>query len=316
MGHYGRNLIAPVYVLLPQVRVKAIVSQHATSETLEKTLLVGVPIVRSFKEWLRIFGEPTSEDIFDLCVHHQELPDLLKGLSEIGGKCCILPKPVAVTQKNWNAISRINKKYEMRCAVASQWYYSRLTKTLAISYKKLTQKTQANNIAMEFSQAFTDAQLTHYSPTSGFLPHMLQILSSIGIPLAALGERRITYKNLRYEISYAKPTPIHLVTNMGSKTLGAPQKVRRVRIFTAENLPVIDADFYAQCNNGQAIEENILLTMTKKILAGLAEEILPFAENHGVLSLENYWPIARELIALNSLMTTPSVREIVSGTDR
>lgn len=307
-GHYGRNLIAPIYASLPRVRFQAIISTHITPEILEKTPLAGVPILRSFKEWKRLFGTPTHEDVFDLCVHHPILPELLKKLSEIGGMHCILPKPVAVTQKNWDVISRVCKKYNLRCAVASQWYYSRLTTTLAAAYKTLAQKTPVRRIAMECSQEFTDMQLIHYSPISGFLPHMFQILSSIGIQLAALGECTVIRKDLRYEIKYGRPVPISMVTDMGPRPHAA-KKVRTVRVFTEENLPALETDFYK-------IEENVLLTMTKKILVAFAEETVPFVENHEALSLENYGPIARELIALNALMTTPNDHETASGTDQ
>lgn len=306
-GHYGRNLIAPIYASLPRVRFQAIISPHIRSETLEKTPLAGVPILRSFKEWRRLFGTPTHEDVFDLCVHHPILPELLKKLSEIGGTRCILPKPVAIMQRNWDVINQISKKHALQCAVASQWYYARLTKTLAAAYKTLAQKTPVRRIAMECSQEFTPTQLMHYSPISGFLPHMLQILSSIGIPLAALGERTATRKNLRYEIKYGRPVPISMVTDMGPRPHAA-QKVRTVRVFTKKNVPALEANFYK-------IEENILLTMTKKILVAFAEETVPFAENREVLSLENYGPIARELIILNTLITTPTDRGTASGID-
>lgn len=312
-GHYGKNLIAPVYASLPEARLRAIISKHATPETLRKTPLSGLPLFRNFKEWSRRFGAPTREDVFDLCVHHHLLPALLKKLAEIKGTHCILPKPVAVTQKNWEAIGKTDKENRLQCAVASQWYYSRLTRAFAAAYKKLSEKAPIHRITMDFSQEFTAEQLTHYSPGSGFLPHMLQILSSIGIPITTLGDCTTAKKKLQYEITYTNPIPISLVTDMGPQR-DNPQKIRTVRVFTGGDMPAIESDFYAHFDKGKVvaypsltvfgrrreIRENNLRTMIKKILSAFEEKAVPFAHNSEVLSLEKYWPIARELIAIQS----------------
>src|SRR3989344_9133467 len=99
-------------------------------------------------------------------------------------------------------------------------------------------KNTLKRIEIEFSQEFSAEQLKHYGPTSGFLPHMLQILSSIGFETNKLEGRILSKKDLGYGISYNKPLMINLVTNMGPR----PQNKKRLR--RVKNIFRLTQSFY------------------------------------------------------------------------
>ncbi len=177
-GHYARSIVARKYAECPRCSLRSVISPRAMSDALRETPLAGLPLARSAAEWRAQHGSPGDHDLFDLCVHPAVLLPALRQLMEIGARLFVLPKPLATTRADLDAVSSLVRDSGARVAVASQWHYSRVTAAVRQATVKLGRPLR---IEMDFSQRFEPSQLEHYTPHTALLPHMLQILHTAGL---------------------------------------------------------------------------------------------------------------------------------------
>ena len=114
--------MAEKYSKFSTARVRAVISAHKP----KGGPLANVPFFTSAKAWEKAFGRPDVDDVFDLCVHQDILLRVLIECIRIGGKNFILPKPIALTQKELDHIDELITRYKLKIVVASQWHYAAL----------------------------------------------------------------------------------------------------------------------------------------------------------------------------------------------
>lgn len=170
-GSYG-SLIASKYTQSGCANVKAVVSPRPNNFTARHEYCAGAT------QWKGKFGVPTSDDVFDFCIHPQNIPKVLGQFVGIGGKNFILPKPVALSANDLTRLKQMVIRHRLRVLVASQWYYS----SLGVELKKIfSQLPPGVRVVMDFSQDFPGLRGERYTPFSALLPHMLQIVDVAGI---------------------------------------------------------------------------------------------------------------------------------------
>lgn len=264
-GHYGKDLISAKYVKNKFCELKAVISPSVKGSSLSMSSLSGVPLYRTPEEWEKDNGKPSSNDLFDLCIHHKYLPLLVKQLVIIGAKNFVFPKPVAVNFKNLQYLLKLEQKYNLKIVVASQWYYSDITKKVKFLINEIKKKSKLNKIILNFSQIFSDIQLRDYSLTTALLPHMLQIIHSTGV--YNLNNNHMTIispKSSILKIIYEKKLnyEVELITNLKNK-----KKKRVMEIYTVKRkIPVLTVNFLGVFQNGKAIKYPMITYGKKTIL--------------------------------------------------
>lgn len=302
-GYYGVNLVSPKYQEMSQVIIKSVISPTISKKTLAQSALSGIPLYRSVAKW-RENEKPTNIDIFDLSIHLDILPKIVQDLVRIGAKNFIFPKPIALTEKQLNSLIRIIKKYKLNIVIASQWYYSNLTKKIKQLLCK--RKAQIRRIECNFSQNFDSIRIKKYTPTTALVPHILQILHSIGV---------ISTNHLLTVIEY---TPFNILFQIKNKNnleilvksdLSSDKQERSIKIFLDDG--IISADFLGKIIKGkwiiypsisygnqtrQIVEDN-LEVMLEKIINYFAA---PGAKNKNdnLLTFDKYLPVSKIQIEL------------------
>lgn len=300
-GRYAREIVARNYQALDAAMLCAVVTPRDSAESLATTPLRGLPVVRTIGEWRAIFGRPTEEDVFDLCVHPAVLPDLVESLIAEGARRMVLPKPVATTPAALERMAAAIKASQAVAAVASQWRYSQVTERLAAA---VAPAAAARLVTVNFSQLFSADQLTRYTPATALLPHMLEILISTGLwgeePRPAVLEVDKAPTRWHLAVRTSVGCRIELVTDLRAEGL-----TREIRVESAAGRPHVMADFAARFEAGRLvappsvtmaghrheIHENNIRVMVQRTLAG-------FCGGPDFLSFDRYRPQAEALLGL------------------
>jgi len=311
-GQYG-NLISLKYKQNPKIELVGIISPHAPRDGFTKEELQDCALYKNSKEWVDRNGEPTDLDVFDLCIHTPEIMKVLLSLVEIGARNFILPKPVAVTSADLQAIEMLILKYKLHVVIASQWFYSPLTDQLKEEVKKILPKI--SRIDVEFSQLFEEDRLRLYRPTTAFIPHIFQILMSMGVLSVYDIQSMIIQKNSPTIISLTKDASpgrpeIRVLSNLQSE-----KRKQSIDIFVEkEKMPYISVDFAGEIKDGKFVKYPSLNRLNSTIepkvepLEAMISEIVEaFSEkafglsNDSVLTFKEYLPVARGQLAIEHL---------------
>ena len=310
-GHYGRELITPLYKKNKRCSLKAVISPTIEKEVLKGSELEYLPLFRNIIEWRETMGESTISDLFDLSVHPHLLPGLVEELAAIGAKNFVFPKPVARNGEDLKKLSALKRQYGLCIVVASQWHYSEVTTKLKELIEKISKESVITKIYFDWSQSMSRRQLNIYTPASALLPHMLQIIHSIGLlsPHVAVTLRSHSGHHLNVEL-FSGRIIIELFTN-----LQTPEKKRLVEIFVqGREVPEVVGDFLGVFKDGQAfkypaifykggkeeIHEDNLAIMTDKILQAFSDDTLE--KDSSILTFNRYMRVAQTQIQIEEAL--------------
>lgn len=300
-GRYARDIVAPNYHALDPGILCAVVTPRDSADALAATPLRGLPVVRTAGEWRTMFGRPTEDDIFDLCVHPHVLPDLVESLVAAGASRLVLPKPVATTHVALARLADALRASRAVAAIASQWHYSEVTERLAAA---VAPPAGAAVVSATFSQPFSSEQLTRYSPATALVPHILEILVSTGLwggePRPAVLEADKAATCWRLTVRTSAGCRIELLTDLQARGI-----TRQVQVEFADGRPPVTADFTARFEDGRLvappsvtvdgqrheIHENNIRVMVRRTLAG-------FRGEGDFLTFDRYRPQAEALLGL------------------
>jgi len=301
-GHYGRDLIAEKYRQHPQCVLKSVISPNIKPQLLSKGSLAKVPLYRSPEQWAKGNGKAMRNDLFDLCVHPPVLPGLVKSLIRIGARNFVFPKPVAATPAALKELLRLQRVYSLKITVASQWYYSKATQKAADLIHRLCRAETLDQVRLDFSQFFSDSQLQHYTPATALLPHMLQIVYSLGLhEIYQQDSLKIKRQTPNCWILIGHPSArwpeIRLITDMKRR-----RRRRMMEVFSqGSSKPALRVNFLRTSNNRMAVRypsvtfknrswmfrEDVLEVMTNRIVRGFRQHSLK-----EMLTLDRYLPVA------------------------
>ena len=292
-GSYGAR-IADKYAHHTGARLKAVVSRRKP----RSGVLAEVTFAASAKAWRGQFGKPNAQDIFDLCVHHPILANMLTDFAAIGAKNFIVPKPVALTRDDLTQIESLVRKHKLNVYVASQWHYATLTQNIARFVAK--NKTRIVRAELEFSRPMEPEQRTHYTPETALLPHMLQILADTKL-IGARSRPTIT-ENSDNAIAVRYAGKIDVAARSHLKQ---SPRTERLRIyFAGEKTPALTANFDGVARRAgfttslkvggktRKIRDDILDSMLTPTLAAFA------GKNRRALSVARYLPVALQQVRI------------------
>ncbi len=293
-GVHGTRM-AEKYGKFPTARVRAVISPHKPKEG----PLTDVPFFTSAQAWKKEFGRANADDVFDLCVHQNILLRVLTECIRIGVKNFILPKPIALSQKEFDQIDALATRHKLKVIIASQWHYAALVSHI----KEFVQKNKKNisSVEIEFSRPIEQARRSTYTALTMFLPHLLQIALSIGV--ITNGSRPKVDVSTREKVSvrYTGAHEVRLATN-----LAATEKTETVRIYLkGKKKPVLVANltgtwdtngFYTSLTIGgtkRRVHEDTLEAMLKHTLPCFND-----GRTKGVLTLKRYRSVAYATLAV------------------
>lgn len=294
-GQYGRNLVAPKYKKMPYIELKSIISPTIRKQDLDKSALTNLPIYKSATEW-KYNQALSSQDVFDLAVHCHILPKVVEELANIGAKKFIFPKPMAITKQQLNQLTKLKADFNLNIAIASQWHYSNLTKRL----KQLVRKNRKKITKLEciFAQNYEPTRLKKYTPTTALLPHILEVLYSIGILDSESSFKLLESTNYKIILNSKTKDGIEIFI---TSDINSEKKERTIRIFLDNE--VIEVDFLGMLINNKwivypsityqnkkmEITEDNLEVMLKKIISMFSSDK---KERNDFLTFTKYLPIS------------------------
>lgn len=261
MGSFG-TLMNQKYAENPQAKVVGTVDV----EDFEKAT--------TFKE---------KDVVFDICVPAHALMGVIRSLAEKGEKKMILPKPLPLNRAEYVELAQIIEKNNMKVAICSQWYYSSVVENLR--QKLIMNKGKVKHIRLEFNQGFEAKRLVHLNSMNTFLPHMIQILISMGVSL----------HDYSYQIIQSSPQKLIIKGNPTKKenptielvtAIDSTERVRLVTFSDAEQRPLFAADLN--------LSDDMLSTMINHHIAFFSD---PKGDNE-TLTFQRYDGIHRELLRI------------------
>jgi CRP-like cAMP-binding protein len=191
-GRYGNNYIGPKYAKsgYPWQAV-AVVDPQLTRGRFVVSMLGRIrpqtALFRSFQEWyagyfVRLTPDQRARQVVEIPLKPELLYDHVLPYIDAGVKQLILPKPVVMNQAQLRALIELVGRERIKAAVASQWYYSDFPRIIQREIKRLLADGRAGRVQrveIEFSKEHGLAYAT--PPPLLELPHVLQLLSSIGL---------------------------------------------------------------------------------------------------------------------------------------
>ena len=293
-GVHGTRM-AEKYLLFPTARIRAVISAHKP----KKGSLANLPFFTSADAWKKEFGRAGTDEVFDLCVHQNILLQVFTECIRIGVKNYILPKPIALTEKELFRIETLTAHHKLKVVVASQWHSA--TNVRDIKDFVQTNKKNIASVEIEFPRQVESTRRNRYTTLTMFLPHLLQVALDTEIITKRSRPQIDVSTREKISIRYTGVPVVHLETN-----LAAARKTEVVQIYLkGKKEPELVADlggardakgFYTSLTIGgkrQRIHEDILEAMTARTLLYFSG-----GSSKGVLTLERYRPVARAVLAV------------------
>jgi CRP-like cAMP-binding protein len=341
-GRYGKNYIGPKYAKpgYPWEAV-AVVDPHLTrSEFAVSVLGRGCPeclVFRSFQEWYDgYFAQLTPELRARHVVEVPLKPELLyqEALRYIdaGVKQLILPKPVVTNQVQLHALIDRVAHERVKAAVASQWWYSDLPRIIRRELERAS-AGRVQRVEIDFSKENGLAYAT--APPLLELPHVVQLLSSIGVIDVAYDTPEVAGTDTQVTLMYR---PRHIVDGVyvragidyrpsASQKRSSPkwdyqERTLNVYLENDPSVPWLTADFWMKFTRSgdiairpgrlrmnepdergeRYLELNLvddqLLTMNRAIYASFDQAFELFQRDPRVMSLDRYRAIGEHLMRI------------------
>jgi CRP-like cAMP-binding protein len=340
-GRYGNHYIGPKYAKpgYPWEAV-AVVDPHLTRGGFAASVLgrrcLDCLLFRSFRDWYDgYFAQLTPELRARQVVEMPLKPELLyeEALRYIdaGVEQLILPKPVVTNQAQLLALIDRVAGQRVKAAVASQWWYSDVPQIIRREIERASGRVQ--RVEIEFSKENGLAYAT--APPLLELPHVVQLLSSIGVIDAAQDTPEVAGTGTLVTLTYR---PQHIVDGVyvrvstdyrppASQKRSSPrwdyqERTLNVYLENDPSVPWLTADFWMKFTRsgdtairpGQLrlyepdergprylelqVVDDQLLTMNRAIYASFNQEFEAFQRDARVMSLERYRAIGEHLMMI------------------
>ena len=287
--------IADKYRTFPNVHLRAVVSPHKpASETLRT-----IPFFTSARAWKKALGRPAADDVFDLCVHHDTLLRILTECIRIDVRNFILPKPIALTQKELDRIEKLAARHKLKIIVASQWHYAELVSHIT----EFAQKNKKNLSFVEivFSRPIDPVRRGKYTAQTMFLPHLLHIAAEIRVITSRSRPQVDVHTREKISVRYIGTPEVRLETD-----LMAIQRTEALYIYLkGQKKPALVANF-AGTRDANGFYTSLTVGGKKRriyedVVEAMLTQALPYfsgGQPKNVLTFERYRPIAQALLAV------------------
>ncbi|MCC5628470.1 Gfo/Idh/MocA family oxidoreductase [Nostoc sphaeroides CHAB 2801] len=363
-GRYGKNYIGTKYAKDGYFwEIAAIVDPVISPSSFADSVLgkkkPHTYLFQSFHQWYNNYfkllnNQQKARQVIEICLKPELVYEQLMLYIEAGIKNFILPKPVVINLQQMEQLLEVIDKHQIKAAVASQWYYSDIPKFIKRELQKLIKQkkqeillTPGNNpsiynlykVEANFSKENGLAYAT--DPSLLELPHVLQLLSSIGIidfndylsipevngtnTLVNVIYQTENIKDRVYIQSSIDLLPDPLIKN--EHPLWDIQE-RYLKIYFDEDStqPDIEVDFWIKfdrsgdfairtgkliivgdniCKNREKIVLNFvddqLLQMNIKIYTAFHHNFEDFQNQKQVLSLDSYVPIGKQIMLIQNI---------------
>lgn len=293
-GAYGKR-IAGKYRKFETAEIKAVISRREP----DPEAFSSTPFFTSAVAWKKKFGIPSSDDVFDICVHHHLLINLLEDFVAIGAKNFILPKPIALNNKELLQLEKLVERNKLKIFIASQWHYSSLVKEIKDFVKE--HKKDISSVNVVFSRSFEEARKNSFTSKTAFLPHILQILINTKLIKGKEDFAIESSSEKKIKITYKGKIKVHIESDIIAK-----EKEETLKIFLkGDTKPKLSVSFsgifgpngyvvfptIAIDGKKHEVKEDILEKMTKSALDYFGTGYT----NSETLTLGKYLPVAVEV---------------------
>ncbi len=345
-GRYGSNYIGPKYAKpgYPWEAV-AIVDPHLTSGRFAASVLgrrcPDCLLFGSFEEWYdgyfaRLTPELRARQVVEMPLKPEFLYEEALRYIDAGVKQLILPKPVVMNEAQLHALIDRVARERIKAAVASQWWYSDVPQIIRREIQRVSAGERAGRVQrvdIEFSKEHGLAYAT--APPLLELPHVLQLLSSIGLIDVAHDTPEVAGTRTLVALTYRPQHIIDGVYVRASIDYEPPARQKRsspkwdyqertlnVYLENEPSVPWLMADFWMKFTRSgdiairpgrlrlcepdeqgprylelQVVDDQ-LLTMNRMIYAGFDQEFDLFQRDPRVMSLERYRAIGEHLMLI------------------
>ena len=347
-GRYGNSYIGPKYakrgypwqvvaVVDPQLargRFAASVLGRAQPDT---------PLFPSFEAWhdgyfMRLAPERRAHQVVEIPLKPELVYEQALRYLDAGVRQLILPKPVVMNEAQLADLTRRVEAARAKAAVASQWYYSDFPRIIAREIRHIAAERGApvQRVAIEFSKENGLAYAT--PPALLELPHVLQLLTSIGLVDPARDTPDVAGSPTLVALTYRPPQVadgVHVRASTDYRPAAAEKRKypswdyqeRSLKVFFADDPaePGLAVDFWIKfARSGDLVVrpgqiairsrlaaggydrlalqfvEDQLLTMNEQIYAAFGQDFASFQRDPRVLSLERYGAIGRQLMQIEA----------------
>lgn len=291
--HGGR--MADRYMAFEGVSLRAVISPHRPASESLRT----VPFFVSAAAWKEEFGRPTAEDVFDLCVHQKVLLRVLTECARIGVKNFILPKFIALTQKELDCIDSLAARHGLSIVIASQWHYARILNEIQ-KFVKIHRKS-ISAVEIVCSRSMDAARRASYTAINTFLPHMVQMALTLGVLKSAMKPYIDVSTREKIALRYDGTPQVRLETY-----INASKNVEVIRIYLkGRKRPALVANL-SGIRNSKGFYTSLAIRGEKRriyedILEAMLRQVLPYFggdKKARVLTLSRYRETARALFKI------------------
>jgi CRP-like cAMP-binding protein len=347
-GRYGNNYIGPKYAKpgYPWQAV-AVVDPQLTRGRFAVSMLgrsrPEVALFRSFQEWhdgyfARLTAEQRARQVVEIPLKPELLYDQVVQYIDAGVKQLILPKPVVMNQLQLRALIERVGREQIKAAVASQWYYSDFPRIIQREIERLLADGRAGRlqrVEIEFSKEHGRAYAT--PPPLLELPHVLQLLSSIGLIDVAQDTPEVAGTETLVALTYRPRQILDGVYVRASTDYQPPEHKKRsspnwdyqertLSVYFEDDPTTarLAIDFWIKFIRSGDIAirpgqlrlyepadqhprylelhfvDDQLLTMNRAIYTSFDQDFEPFQRDPRVMSLERYRPIGEHLMAIQA----------------
>jgi CRP-like cAMP-binding protein len=346
-GRYGSAYIGPKYAKRGYPwDVMAVVDPLLTPDRFAASVLgrskPDTPVFRDFDTWYagyfkRLAPDQQARQVIEIPLKPEFVYDQVLRYIDAGIRHFILPKPVVMNEAQLSDLARRVAGGQVKAAVASQWHYSDFPRLIRREIAHLAAERGATRrVEIEFSKENGLAYAT--TPPLLELPHVLQLLGSIGLVDFARDTPQITGTATSVELLY-RPPQIDGGVVVRASTDYQPSALRKqkypnwdyqertLNIFfdPAAPFPELQIDFWikfirsgdialrpgqmriydADSADPRFLElqfvDDQLLQMNRAIYASFDQPFEHFQRDPRVLSLERYRPIGEQLMAIQAV---------------
>jgi CRP-like cAMP-binding protein len=345
-GRYGNHYIGPKYAKRGYPwNVVAVVDPLLTRSQFAVSVLgrsrPDTLLFRSFQDWYdgyfaQLAPDQRAQQVLEIPLKPDLLYDQVLQYIDAGVKQMILPKPVVMHQAHLrDLIQRVGHE-QIKAAVASQWYYSDFPRIIQRELQRLAadrSTARVHRVEIEFSKEHGLAYAT--PPPLLELPHVLQLLSSIGLIDVTQDTPEIVGTETMVALTY-HPRQITDGVYVRASTDYRPSAVKKrtspnwdyqertLKVYFDDQptIPGLIIDFWIKFIRSGDIAirpgqlrlyesgdrhphylelhfvDDQLLTMNRMIYASFSQGFESFQRDRRVMSLERYRAIGEHLMAI------------------
>jgi CRP-like cAMP-binding protein len=219
-GRYGSLHIGPKYALRnDRWNMSAVVDPLLTRSQYRVTRLgltsPEVPIFATFDDWRREYFDKLDDarkakHVVEIALRPAAVYEQTMLYIRAGVKNIILPKPVTINRDQFDRLSDEVVKHGVKAAVASQWHYSDLPRIIRREIKRLAgqpdghlAQIKLHRVEFEFSKE--NGVAISATPPLSELPHVIQLLESIGLVDLGQHEPEVSGNQILVEVVYKPP---------------------------------------------------------------------------------------------------------------